>query len=77
MSASPSSRVAPGRCSVEAFGMISPCLSSPASWITRLVTNCSQFASLSFIASVNAPSAISPGPVGSYPAMTWFMSWLT
>ena len=36
-----------------------------------------QLASLSFIASVNAPSAISPGPVGSYPLITWFMSWLT
>ena len=46
-----------------------------ATWIARFVRQRIHETSESFIPIWNAPSANSPAATGSYPAITWFMSW--
>ena len=56
---------APGRVSVLSFPTKPVSLNYPASWMAMLPRNATQCASESFMEIWNAPSASSPGPVGS------------
>ncbi|MFM7617261.1 MAG: hypothetical protein ACKO72_07345 [Actinomycetes bacterium] len=67
--------IAPGRESVLSVAVRLSRLVNPASCTMSADRNANVLVGVSSIADWNAPSAISPSPVGSIPAITWIMSW--